>query len=157
MIISIQFCPTNVEGYFYVHVPDYDCGIYSEAQTRKDKNGFGPAETLAIKQLATAPHGGDHKSWSFSKNKAAVLSLRRAVFNLHDETYVEVFEKQPLHPSNPQAAQPLSYRANGICSFPSSPLFLDIIICFFANIVFLPALDYMSSTVQKFLYLVWFL
>jgi len=38
VIIFIQFCPTNVEGYFYVHMPDYILGIYSETQTGKEKN-----------------------------------------------------------------------------------------------------------------------
>ena len=140
MIIFIQFFPTNVEGYFYVHVPDYVHGIYSEAQTRKEKNGFGLAETPdSIKQLAIAPHGGDHRRCSYSKNKAVLFGLQQTMFKLHDETYDEVFEKEPLHTANPQAAQPLSYRASSICSFPYSTLFLDIIICFFVNIDFLPS------------------
>lgn len=37
MNIFIQFCPPNVEGYFYVHMPDYIRGIYSEAHTTKEK------------------------------------------------------------------------------------------------------------------------
>ncbi|KAI5398555.1 hypothetical protein KIW84_064074 [Lathyrus oleraceus] len=117
-IIFIQFCPTNVEGYFYVHVPDYDPGIYSKAQTMKEKNGFGPAETVAfIKQLAVAPYGGGLQSYSFSKNKAAVFALRQAVFKLDDGTYVKAFENQLLSSSSPQAnqlIQPQCYSASGV-------------------------------------------
>ncbi|CAI8603469.1 unnamed protein product [Vicia faba] len=116
----VQQLSHPASGSSYVNVPDYDPGIYSKAQTRKEKNGFGPAETVAfIKQLAVAPYGGDHQSYSFSKNKASVFALRQAVFKLHDETYVKAFEKQLLPPSSPQAnqlVQPLCYSASGVVS-----------------------------------------
>jgi len=108
-----NFRPTGVKGYFRVHVPDYDSGIYSVAQIRSAKNSFKPAETLAfIKELAVAPHGGDDRCCYFAKNKAAVFALRRAVFELHDESFelrdesnVEAVRAQPHHTYDPQANQ----------------------------------------------------
>lgn len=101
-----NFCPTEVEGYFHVHVPDYDSGIYSIAQIRNAKNGFRPSETLAfIKKLIVARHGCDDKCCNFAKNKAAVFALRQAVFEVHDESNVEAVRVQPPRTYDPQANQ----------------------------------------------------
>ncbi|XP_061338038.1 PWWP domain-containing protein 1 [Gastrolobium bilobum] len=98
-----NFRPTNVEGYFSVHVPDYEPGVYSNAQIKIARNSFRPIETLGfLKQLAFAPHGGDHRSISFSKNKATVSALRRALFEQYDETYAQAFGVQTLRPSDLQ-------------------------------------------------------
>ncbi|XP_061348477.1 PWWP domain-containing protein 1 [Gastrolobium bilobum] len=99
-----NFCPTSVEGYFSVDVPDYEPGgFYSDNQIRKARNSFKPNETLAfVKQLALAPHDGDHGSIGFTKNKATVFAYRKAVFEQYDETYAQAFGVQPLRPSHPQ-------------------------------------------------------
>lgn len=117
-----SFRPTNVQGYFSVQVRDYEPGIYSESQIRRARDGFGPAQMLDfIKQLAQAPHGGDHRSVGFAKNRATVCALRRAVFEPHDVTYAQAFGAQPLRPSGPQANpldQSVSHPTRGICSSP---------------------------------------
>ncbi|KAJ1387420.1 PWWP domain [Sesbania bispinosa] len=124
-----DFCPTNVQGYFSVNVPDYEPGVYSDAQIRKARNGFGPIQTLAfIKQLALAPYGGDYSSNDFAKNKATVVALRRVVFERNDETYAQAFGVQPFHPSDPEfnpLDQPVTHPNSGIRSYP--PSILDVI------------------------------
>ncbi|XP_057423430.1 PWWP domain-containing protein 1-like isoform X2 [Lotus japonicus] len=93
------FHPTTVQGYFSVHVPDFEPGIYSTAQIRKAINGLGPAEALAfVKQFASAPHGGGHRSIGFTKNKAAVVGFRRGVFEQYDEPYALAFDQPVGHP-----------------------------------------------------------
>ncbi|XP_058770453.1 PWWP domain-containing protein 1-like [Vicia villosa] len=100
-----NFASTSVEGYFSVQVPDYDSGVYSEAQIRKAKNDFRPSETLRfIKLLSVAPHGGDDRSCNFAKSKAVVFAFRRAVFGLHDETHAEAVGAEPVRHSNHQAS-----------------------------------------------------
>lgn len=131
-----SFRPTKFQGYFSVQVQDYDPGIYSGAQIRKARYGFGPAQTLTfIKQLAIAPHGGgDVGSLSLSKNKATVFGLRCALFELYDEPHAQAFGTQPLHLSDRQANPldwPVRNPAGGICSFSSS--ILDAIILFLST------------------------
>lgn len=120
-----NFRLTNVQGYFLVDVPDYEPGgVYSNIQIRKARNSFKPSETLAfVKQLALAPHSGDHRSITFIKNKATACAYRRAVFEQYDETYAQAFGVQPLRPSHSQA-NPLNQSVReppkGICSSLSS-------------------------------------
>lgn len=115
-----NFRPANVEGYCDVDVPGYEAGVYSSGQIKKARDGFKPGEALAfVKQLAMAPHGGDHRSIGFAKNKATVFALRRAVFEQSDETYAQAFGVQQSRPSHLQANRFYQQPARGKCSFTS--------------------------------------
>lgn len=99
-----NFRPTNIKGYFSVDVPEYEPGgFYSDGQIRKARNSFKPSEALDfVRQLALAPHDGQHGSIGFIKNKATVSAYRKAVFEQYDETYAQAFGVQPSRPSRPQ-------------------------------------------------------
>ena len=119
---SANFRPAGVEGYFHVDVPEYEPGVYSSGQIMRAREGFAPRETVDfVRQLAMAPcgGGGDRRSIGFAKSKATVFALRRAVFELYDETYAQAFGVQPLHPVGQQGNavdQPVRQAARGICS-----------------------------------------
>lgn len=130
-----NFRLTNVQGYFSVDVLDYEPGgVYSNNQIRKARNSFKPSETLAfVKQLAVSPHGGDHRSLSFIKNKATAFSYRRAVFEQYDETYAQAFGVQPSRPSHSQANsfnQSARVPPKGICFSLSSSFVYCLVLCF---------------------------
>ncbi|KAG4983411.1 hypothetical protein JHK84_028500 [Glycine max] len=96
-----NFRPTDVEGYYSVQVPDYEPGVYSNAQIRRAMSEFGTVEMLSfVKQLAMNPHGGDPRSIDFTKNRATAFAFRRAVFEQYDETYAQAFGVQPRRPSD---------------------------------------------------------
>ncbi|CAJ1960836.1 unnamed protein product [Sphenostylis stenocarpa] len=99
-----NFRPTNVEGYFFVDVEDYEPGgLYSEGQITKARDSFNPSETLAfVKQLAIAPHDGGRGSIGFTNNKATLSAYRKAVFEQFDETYAQAFGVQPMRANHPQ-------------------------------------------------------
>ncbi|KAK7284367.1 hypothetical protein RJT34_19112 [Clitoria ternatea] len=107
-----NFRPANVEGYFYVDVGEYEPGgVYSDSEIRKARDSFIPTETLAfVKQLALAPHGGDHGRIGFAKDKATLSAYRKAVFEQFDETYAQAFGVQPLRPQDSPLRQPVIAR-----------------------------------------------
>ncbi|KAL2345680.1 hypothetical protein Fmac_006965 [Flemingia macrophylla] len=118
-----NFRPTNVEGYFFVDVEDYEPGgLYSDLQIRNARNSFKPCEALAfVKQLAAAPHdSGGHGSLEFSNYKATLSAYRKAVFEQFDETYAQAFGVQPKRPIYPQS-NPLDQPAN-VRHLPRAPL-----------------------------------
>ncbi|RDX86124.1 DNA mismatch repair protein Msh6, partial [Mucuna pruriens] len=111
-----NFCATNVEGYFSVQVPDYEPGVYSEAQIRRARSEFGAADMLSfVRQLALNPHAADRTSVAFTKNRATAFAFRRAVFEQYDETYAQAFGVQPRRPSDSPANLPVRH-------LPKAPL-----------------------------------
>uniref|UniRef100_A0A5B6YU47 PWWP domain-containing protein n=1 Tax=Davidia involucrata TaxID=16924 RepID=A0A5B6YU47_DAVIN len=97
----LNFRPTNLQGFFSVHVGDYEPGgVYSVNQIKKARDSFQPRETLTfIKQLALMPTIDEQPSIDFIKNKATVFAYRKAVFEEFDETYAQAFGMQPVRPS----------------------------------------------------------
>ncbi|XP_059648505.1 PWWP domain-containing protein 1-like [Cornus florida] len=106
-----NFWPTSIQGYFSVDVVDYEPGaVYSANQIKKARNSFQPRHILAfIKHLALMPTVDQPLSIDYIKNKATVISYRKAVFEEFDETYAQAFGAQPVRPSHGQkeAAQPV--------------------------------------------------
>lgn len=88
-----NFRATTVPGYFVVDVPDYEHGaVYSTDQITKARDSFDPTEIVSlVKQMASSPLRGDHKSLDFIKNKATLFAYRKAVFEEYDETYAQAF------------------------------------------------------------------
>ncbi|XP_059652420.1 PWWP domain-containing protein 1-like isoform X2 [Cornus florida] len=97
-----NFRPTNVQGYFFVDVVDFEPGgVYSVTQIKKSRDSFRPREALAfIKQLAVVPTVDENPSIDFIKNKATLFAYRKAVFEEFDETYAQAFGVQPVRPSH---------------------------------------------------------
>ncbi|XP_071725513.1 PWWP domain-containing protein 1-like [Rutidosis leptorrhynchoides] len=96
-----NFTKTDVEGYFSVDVADYEPGsVYSIDAIGKARDGFQPASALDfVLQLALEPTSTKHDSIDFIKNKANVISYRRAVYEEFDETYSQAFGHDPVQPS----------------------------------------------------------
>lgn len=110
-----NFLNTGVEGYYSVLVPDYDPGVYSDAQIMRAKSEFGIVEMLDfLKELALDPNGGDQKNIGFTKNRATVFAYRRAVFEQYDETYAQAFGVQPRRSSDSLGNHPVRLAAKGI-------------------------------------------
>ncbi|KAJ9556998.1 hypothetical protein OSB04_011612 [Centaurea solstitialis] len=103
-----NFRETGVQGYFAVDVADYEPGaVYSSDAIEKARDSFQPSLALDfIRQLALEPMGNEHPGIDFIKNKAKVISYRRAVYEEFDETYAQAFGHQPDR-SSPGSVQEL--------------------------------------------------
>ncbi|XP_071696485.1 PWWP domain-containing protein 1-like [Rutidosis leptorrhynchoides] len=96
-----NFRPTDVEGYFAVDVADYEPEVvYSIDAIRKARDSFQPTLALDfVRQLALEPTGAEPDRIDFIKNKANVVSYRRAVYEEFDDTYAQAFGQDPDHSS----------------------------------------------------------
>ncbi|XP_024966444.1 uncharacterized protein LOC112506549 isoform X2 [Cynara cardunculus var. scolymus] len=103
-----NFRETGVQGYFAVDVADYEPGaVYSIDAIEKARKSFQPSLALDfIRQLALEPTDNDHAGIDFIKNRANVISYRRAVYEEFDETYAQAFGYQPVR-SSPRSVQEL--------------------------------------------------
>ncbi|KAI3770686.1 hypothetical protein L6452_01827 [Arctium lappa] len=97
-----NFRQTGVQCFFSVDVVEYDPGaVYSIDAIGKARDNFQPSLSLDfVRQLALEPTGSDHADIDFIKNKATVMSYRRAVYEEFDETYAQAFGYGPVHPSS---------------------------------------------------------
>lgn len=96
-----NFRKTDVKGYYAVDVADYEPGaVYSINAIEKARDSFQPSSALDfIRQLALEPNS-EHAGIDFVKNKAMVVSYRRAIFEEFDETYAQAFGYQSDRPSS---------------------------------------------------------
>ncbi|KAI3770685.1 hypothetical protein L6452_01826 [Arctium lappa] len=96
-----NFRETGVQGYYAVDVADYEPGaVYSIDAIEKARDSFQPSLALDfIRQLALEPTSNEHAGIDFIKNRANVISYRRAVYEEFDETYAQAFGYQPARPS----------------------------------------------------------
>ncbi|MFS7986584.1 putative PWWP domain-containing protein [Helianthus anomalus] len=97
-----NFRPIDVPGYFSVDVPDYEPGaVYSVDAIGKARESFQPSSALDfVRRLALEPAGSAYGSVDFIKNKAKVISYRRAVYEEFDETYAQAFGYDSVRPSS---------------------------------------------------------
>ncbi|KAI3758021.1 hypothetical protein L6452_05567 [Arctium lappa] len=91
----------EVQRYYVVDVADYEPGaVYSIDAIEKARDSFQPSLALDfIRQLALEPTSNEHAGIDFIKNRANVISYRRAVYEEFDETYAQAFGYQPARPS----------------------------------------------------------
>ncbi|KAL7582808.1 hypothetical protein Lser_V15G44896 [Lactuca serriola] len=104
-----NFRKTDVKGYYAVDVADYEPGaVYSINAIEKARASFQPSSALDfIRQLALEPNV-EHVGIDLIKNKARVVSYRRAVYEEFDDTYAQAFGHELDRPSPAKA--PLSGR-----------------------------------------------
>lgn len=102
-----NFRPTSVSSYFAVDVAGYESGaVYSVVQIKKARERFQPTDVLNfVQQLALNPTSFQKKDVGSIRNKATVLSYRKAVFEEFDETYAQAFGQQPVRPSREELDQ----------------------------------------------------
>ncbi|KAI3810532.1 hypothetical protein L1987_20149 [Smallanthus sonchifolius] len=103
-----NFRQTDVQGYFAVDVVDYEPGsVYSIDTIGKARDSFQPSSALDfIRRLALEPTGSDYGGVDFIKNKAKVISYRRAVYEEFDETYAQAFGYESGRPSSGSIQEP---------------------------------------------------
>ncbi|KAI7731796.1 hypothetical protein M8C21_024630, partial [Ambrosia artemisiifolia] len=97
-----NFRPADVEGYYAVDVADYEPGaVYSVDAIGKARDSFQPSSALDfVRRLALEPTGSAYGSVDFIKDKAKVISYRRAVYEEFDETYAQAFGYDSARPSS---------------------------------------------------------
>ncbi|KAK9073386.1 hypothetical protein SSX86_007710 [Deinandra increscens subsp. villosa] len=102
-----NFRQTDVQGYFAVDVSDYEPGaVYSIDAIQKARDSFHPSSALDfVRRLALEPTGMEH-GVDFVKNKAKVVSYRRAVYEEFDETYAQAFGYDSVRQSSGSTQEP---------------------------------------------------
>ncbi|KAI3676044.1 hypothetical protein L1987_85640 [Smallanthus sonchifolius] len=103
-----NFRQTDVQGYFAVDVVDFEPGsVYSIDAIGKARDSFQPSSALDfVRRLALEPIGSDYGGVDFVKNKAKVISYRRAVYEEFDETYAQAFGYESSRPSSGSIQEP---------------------------------------------------
>ncbi|KAL8205927.1 hypothetical protein R6Q57_009478 [Mikania cordata] len=103
-----NFRLTDVQGYFAVDVTDYEPGaVYSIDAIEKARDGFKPSLALDfVQRLALEPTGSEYGGVDFIKNKAKVISYRRAVYEEFDETYAQAFGYDSVRPLSGSSQEP---------------------------------------------------
>ncbi|PWA75630.1 tudor/PWWP/MBT superfamily protein [Artemisia annua] len=107
-----NFRKTDVDGFYAVDVVDYEPGaVYSINAIEKARESFKPSAALDfIHKLALEPTiGSEHTGIDFIKDKAKVVSYRRAVYEEFDETYAQAFGHDPVRQS-PRSSQQTASR-----------------------------------------------
>ncbi|KAI3694965.1 hypothetical protein L1987_77951 [Smallanthus sonchifolius] len=84
-----NFRKIDVQGFYSVDVAGYDPGaLYSVDAIGKARDGFQPKLTIDfLRQLALEPTVDEHADIDFIKNKATVMSYRKAVYEDFDQAF----------------------------------------------------------------------
>nr|XP_043612380.1 uncharacterized protein LOC122584228 [Erigeron canadensis]XP_043612381.1 uncharacterized protein LOC122584228 [Erigeron canadensis] len=122
-----NFRQTDVKGYFAVDVPDYEPGaVYSVDAIGKAREGFKPDLALDfIRRLALEPTGGESTGIEFIKNKANVVSYRRAVYEEFDDTYLQAFGYDTARSSPETSKEPAPRKTPAKAPLSGRQVFAD--------------------------------
>ncbi|KAK1440481.1 hypothetical protein QVD17_06308 [Tagetes erecta] len=122
-----NFRQTDVPGYFAVDVTDYEpVSVYSIDTIEKARNSFQPSSALDfVRRLALEPTGSGNGGVEFLKNKAKVISYRRAIYEEFDETYAQAFGYDSVHPSSGSSQEPDSRKTPSKAPLSGRQVFAD--------------------------------
>ncbi|KAL7589296.1 hypothetical protein Lser_V15G40767 [Lactuca serriola] len=99
-----NFRKIDVKGYYVVDVADYEPGaVYSINAIKKARASFQPSSALDFISLESIV---EHVGIDLIKNKARVVSYRRAVYEEFDDTYAQAFGHELDRPSPAKGVDP---------------------------------------------------